>query len=121
MQLMYIIGGVQCISVYQHLSCMVSGHPMEYCSCFLPLVILFHIRIYNCRAASVSERSEANDRVPFKISLCIYIDVRTLCKRVQQVRKLFGPGNGRQRARRAEIVRGYLCTTSGVSIIYRDE
>ena len=46
-----------------------------------------------CRAASISERSEANDRVPFEISLCIYvyIDVCTLRKRVLQLHMFFGP------------------------------
>ena len=43
-----------------------------------------------CRAASVSERSEANDRVLFEILLCVYtyIYVRTLRKQVLQLRKL---------------------------------
>ena len=30
------------------------------------------INLANCRAVSVSERSEANDRVSFEILLCIY-------------------------------------------------
>ena len=53
------------------------------------------IIVYSCRAASVSERSEANDQGLFKIlqylhiNIYISLSVRTLCKDERTLRKLF--------------------------------
>ena len=46
----------------------------------------------NFRVASVSKRSDVNDRVPFEILLCLFIYIHTLCMQVLQLHKPDGTG-----------------------------